>query len=563
MSDLETQIRTYARWLTDTADTAAHDAVPAPARAAPSPWRRRAVMLAAVAAGVLLVIALGSIVRAPSDAPPADVPATSTTTATAATTSTSSPPQVAADRVTLADGYTVAVVGEPVEVNGVEVWQGAPVIPLAAEAEADLIGSAGPTAVLFEPIALSDVMLSDDLVRSGPDVVAAAGSIDGFAVLAHATSYAGAAPDVRCVVITSTVDESAWHSVCGGGDANGAVIGSQGASLGSWIVWTGLPDAAALVVLRGADGAALFQYPVARTAAFPARLIAGANQFVAYGPDGETLAIVDTPNGPTPTSGTTPATTTPASETDEFVVASAFGDVAAGALAVTTDGRVVAAAGPELLVRDRRGTIVPMELPPGIEVSQAWVGANDIAVAWGPDQGVEVELDTGDIVTRLTRTGETWSRVGAVPDGYVEQLGEPRLPLGTDRPPILVGGTAPLPVVEHAGCFEVIGFELGQSWTLGRPAECSAHVAELAALVGGGYLAVLRTMDVVLTDQPGTFAEYYPYILHPDGTIETLPPIDGTDGTSEVRVDVQPGPHGLTVLTIDGATATIEHVPVP
>jgi hypothetical protein len=284
MSDLEIQIRTYARWLADTADAAAvHEAAPEPALAAtPSPWRRRAVMLAAVAAGVLLVVALGSVVRAPSDGPPADVPAATTA---------SSLPDDAVDTLTLAVGYEVAVIGEPVVVNGVEVWQGAPAPPLTSDARAELIDSTASTPALLEPMPPSDVVFSDDLVDDGLRVVVAAGTLDDVAVLGHASSASAADREVRCVVLAPIADKNGWLSACGAAAANGAVIG-VGGGFGTWIVWSGIPERAALVVVRGADGASLHQYPVGRTAAFPARLIAAATQLVAYDADGDTLAVV-------------------------------------------------------------------------------------------------------------------------------------------------------------------------------------------------------------------------------------------------------------------------------
>ena len=342
MSDLEIQIRTYARWLADTADAAAvHEAAPEPALATtPSPWRRRAVMLAAVAAGVLLVVALGSVVRAPSDGPPADVPAATTA---------SSLPDDPVDTVTLAVGYEVAVVGEPVVVNGVEVWQGAPAPPLTSDARAELIDSTASTPALLEPMPPSDVVLSDDLVDDGLRVVVAAGTLDDVAVLGHASSASAADREVRCVVLAPIADKDGWLSACGAAAANGAVIG-VGGGFGTWIVWSGIPERAALVVVRGADGASPHQYPVGRTAAFPARLIAGATQLVAYDADGDTLAVVNTPDSPGPASTTTDGAVT--TTTDELDITSVFGDVGAEALAVAGDGRVVAAAGPELLVRD-------------------------------------------------------------------------------------------------------------------------------------------------------------------------------------------------------------------
>lgn len=111
-----------------------------------------------------------------------------------------------------------------------------------------------------------------------------------------------------------------------------------------------------------------------------------------------------------------------------------------------------------------------------------------------------------------------------------------------------------LPEVEGAGGFEVI-FDQSQRWTIGRPAEGSALVDEIAPLADGGYLVTMRA-TVTTTASPSGL---YPYVLHADGTIETLDPVDA----SEQSTDAQPGPAGLTLLITNATTAEIEHVPLP
>lgn len=271
---------------------------------------------------------------------------------------------------------------------------------------------------------------------------------------------------------------------------------------------------------------------------------------------------------PGTTDGTSPASTTmeppstttrppttgspitlPIQSDGSFNVGSMFGDVDAGALAVTNDGRVVAAVETQLLVRGPDGEVETIDLPDGIIVSQVWVGTDEIAVTWGADRGAEVDLRTGEPVTTLTRSDDTWTRTEPTPAGpYSINASRPVNPLGIG---MFVDTDTQLPVVEGAGCFEDIYFEQGRSWTIERPADCTAHVAGIAPLSTGGYLVTMRP--------PATVADAaYPYVLHPDGTIEALPTID----TSGRVFDIQLGPDGLTVLRVEGAIATIEHISV-
>ena len=237
---------------------------------------------------------------------------------------------------------------------------------------------------------------------------------------------------------------------------------------------------------------------------------------------------------------------------DEFDMVAVFGDVGADALAVTGDGRVIAAAGARLLVRDPDGAVETIGLPDGIVVSQASVGTDEIAVVWGTDRGVEVDLRTGSVVTSLTRTGDTWTRTDPSPaDSYTVDESRPFDPLGLG---LLVDAGTQLPTVEGAGGFETLSDET-QSWTVSRPGDFSALVDEIAPRTAGGYIMTMRSQ---VADPPGA-AGVYLYVLHADGTIDDLGAVDN----GEQAADVQVVPDGLTLLFVDAATATIEHIPVP
>lgn len=230
----------------------------------------------------------------------------------------------------------------------------------------------------------------------------------------------------------------------------------------------------------------------------------------------------------------------------EFDTADAFGDFAADALAVTRDGSVVAADGTQVLLRDRDGEVSEITLPSGIDVSEIWVGADDIVVAWGDDRGVEIDPNARDerfVVSQLTMAGDEWTRAMTTPGGYRVQPMQPFNPLRLGQ---LTRTATEHPEVEGAGCFDVIHDADGTSWTHARPAECSAHLDEISPHVSGGYIVTYRAPEWVSH-------EIYPLALRPDGSIATLGSIDGVD-------DLQPGLDGLTILTVDGTTATVEHL---
>ncbi len=133
-----------------------------------------------------------------------------------------------------------------------------------------------------------------------------------------------------------------------------------------------------------------------------------------------------------------------------------------------------------------------------------------------------------------------------VPPDLHDAPRRPDNPLGLD---LLIDADTRLPEVEGSGCFETLS-DRSRSWSIGRPADCSALVDEIAPLADGGYLVTLR---------PATTDDFdlYPYVLSVDGTVENLDPIE----TSGQTIDVHPGPDGLTVLTVNDGTATIETSP--
>lgn len=118
---------------------------------------------------------------------------------------------------------------------------------------------------------------------------------------------------------------------------------------------------------------------------------------------------------------------------------------------MTDNGRVVAAKDAQLLVRERDGSIVAINLPAGSDVSRAWVGPDEIAVAWGADTGDEVDTVTGEVVSQLTETDGVWTRTVTEPGSYRDNPGPPQNPVGLG---LLVRSTTMLPTVEGAGCFE-------------------------------------------------------------------------------------------------------------
>ncbi|MFP5488346.1 MAG: hypothetical protein ACLGHQ_08585 [Acidimicrobiia bacterium] len=278
MSDLDTQIRDYARWLADAADLASHDRT-TPSTAGRRPWRRRGVLLVAAAAIVALVVGLAAVVRAPAEEIPADVPPTPPSSSL----ETSEPNVVA-----LADGYELAVVGEPTVLDGVEVWQGAASPPVDGDAE-EVVGISS-VAALLEARTAAEIVLPEQFVSDGVERVVTVGEIADAVVVAHAASAADGGRDLRCVLLAPEDDPADWASGCGLAGPDGTSLGLAG-GFGRWIVWTDLPANTALVELRSTGDASIHQFPIARTVAFPTRLLDGSPlEIVAYDADGDTLA---------------------------------------------------------------------------------------------------------------------------------------------------------------------------------------------------------------------------------------------------------------------------------
>lgn len=229
-----------------------------------------------------------------------------------------------------------------------------------------------------------------------------------------------------------------------------------------------------------------------------------------------------------------------------FDMSAAFGNVDPAAVAVDVDGTVVAAAGNEVLVRHWDGVVESISLPAGVDVSHAWVGTDTIAVVWGSTNGVEIDLGRAELVSTLSSSAGTWTRTLAEADRYAVNPSRPRGPLGLG---LLTLPTTSLPTVEGTGCSEVL-YTDDESWTIPRPANCSARVDKIAPVPGGGFLTTLLPPDTETQIA-------YPYLLVPGGTIVALATVDLTSSA----VDAQPGPDGITTLLVQDDTATIGFIP--
>jgi hypothetical protein len=256
------------------------------------------------------------------------------------------------------------------------------------------------------------------------------------------------------------------------------------------------------------------------------------------------------PTTPAPTSDTRPTDTRTGRES--FDVVSAFGEISDEALAVTTDGRVAAAVGDRVSVRNSDGGIESVALPDGVTADQLWIGTDDIGVAWSETGGVEIDLAQLTIVSRLTRTNDVWARTevaagmttAPVESGYFTN------PLGLT---LLVHEGTVVPEAEGAGCFAILHAGLGQSWLFGRPAACASWLDEIAPRTGGGYFLTMRGIGADNTDglyllelAPDEFDPHY-------ASNVALPSVDTV-------IDAQPTSDGLTLLHRHGSTVTTSHV---
>ena len=231
-----------------------------------------------------------------------------------------------------------------------------------------------------------------------------------------------------------------------------------------------------------------------------------------------------------------------------FDMTAAFGSVGTDAVAVDADGTVLAAAGDEVLIRHWDGTLTPIALPAGIDVSQAWVGPDNIAVLWGTTNGAEIDLGRAAVVSTLSSNNGTWTRTLTEQDRYTVNPSRPSGPLNLGL--LTLPGTT-LPTVEGAGCFETI-YDENQSWMISRPANCAASVNEIVPVPAGGYVATLTPPDTQTQ-------AVYTYHLAPSGAAVSLAVVELTSTT----IDVQPGADGITTLHIANGTATIGFTPIP
>jgi hypothetical protein len=229
-----------------------------------------------------------------------------------------------------------------------------------------------------------------------------------------------------------------------------------------------------------------------------------------------------------------------------FDLSAVFGNVDPAAAAVDVDGTVVAAAGNGVLVRHWDGVIESIGLPAGVDVSHAWVGTDTIAVVWGSTNGVEIDLGRAELASTLSTSAGTWTRTLAEADRYAVNPSRPSGPLDLG---LLTLPSTSLPTVEGAGCSEVLSSD-DESWTVPRPANCSARVDKIAPVPGGGFVTTLLPPDTETQIA-------YPYLLVPGGTIVALATVDLTTSA----IDAQPGPDGVTTLLVQDDTATIGFIP--
>jgi hypothetical protein len=291
MSDFDTQIRSYAGWLAEVADERARqrpDDMATGRNVAPPalrPSRRRVAVAMVAAAGLIgLVVGLVVVVGLRSDSTPVQTPPT-----VAVTTSPDTEPLPLADPdvVTLGPGYEVPVVGDPIEVAGVDVFQGAPAPELTAAARAEMTE---PTIELpLEPLEPGEVSLDAEFVDHGVEQIVTVGRLDGTSFAVHRV-LGGAAGPVRCMLVVGGTSSADWLSGCGGMAEHGALLGSSGVT-GSWTFWVDVPSEAAVVELRGVNGASAHQAPIARAVAFPTDVLGEpVEQWIAYDRNGSVIA---------------------------------------------------------------------------------------------------------------------------------------------------------------------------------------------------------------------------------------------------------------------------------
>jgi hypothetical protein len=237
------------------------------------------------AAGLIgLVVGLVVVVGFRSDSTPVQTPPTVSVTTPR---DTETLPLADPDVVTLGPGYEVPVIAGPVDVDGVDVFQGAPAPELTAAARAEM---AEPTIELpLEPLEPGQVSLHAEFVALGVEQIVTVGRLDGTSFAVHHGVERQTRPPVRCALVVGGASSAHWQAGCGGVDEHGARLGSSGVT-GSWTFWIDLPSDVAVVELRGVDGASAYQAPIARTVVFPAAVLGEpAEQWIAYDRDGSVV----------------------------------------------------------------------------------------------------------------------------------------------------------------------------------------------------------------------------------------------------------------------------------
>ena len=291
MSDLDTQIRSYAGWLAELADEHARQrpddlstgrnvgaTIHGPSR------RRHAVAIVAAAGLVGLVVGLVVVVGFRSDSTPVQTPPTVSVTTPR---DTETLPLADPDVVTLGPGFEVPVIAGPVDVDGVDAFQGAPAPELTAAARAEM---AEPTIELpLEPLEPDQVSRDAEFVALGVEQIVTVGRLGDTSFAVHHGVERSTRPPVRCALVVGDTASADWLSGCGGVAEHGAVLGLSGVD-GSWTFWIDLPSEVAIVELRGVDGASAYQAPIARTVVFPASVLGEpAEQWIAYDRDGSVV----------------------------------------------------------------------------------------------------------------------------------------------------------------------------------------------------------------------------------------------------------------------------------
>jgi hypothetical protein len=246
MSDLGEQLREAFASRADTTAVEYRTNLSSPVTVAAPPKSWKPIIAVAAVTVAIMVAGLALLSRSTADEQvPATVPPPSTSDGI-------SDPEM----INVGAGWEVPVVGEPVTVNGVTVYQGAPAPELEVDPET-VVGDAADLAL--EPIEPGDFPVPDELVGD-VDVLVTVGRIGSVAMAVHASDSSGAVCVLRVLI-----DDPAglWVSGCSSSSTYGSGVA------GTALSWPTLPSETALVVEEDADGTPQrYQLPIANAVVF-------------------------------------------------------------------------------------------------------------------------------------------------------------------------------------------------------------------------------------------------------------------------------------------------------